>query len=316
MLKRKIILSFTIMISVAVTFAACSSPIYQAEIGSTVPQVPEDSARYLILARALDLEAVDSYPQTITRLNSDQSLYSLEIEIKLDRDRVITVPLDDYDYPPEVALYLEPTALIQSDSPEVCELAQRLYIGQDIAGYAQTVAAWTAKNILFDNNLAQKIWNGQVDTQSALDTLQRKQGTCSEYANLFIALMRCQGIPARFVHGFVHGGMYHAWAEFYLEGAGWIPVETQMGQVGVSTRHIKLFAGQDFAQIGVKLKEIQIKVVPVSLPSRPENSFSGCRAQTTEAGFKPLATNRLSAGLDSPQAQILICAGRVYDLII
>lgn len=217
-------------------------------------------ASYSVRAQRLDMEAVDSYPQTIVGVSSGDPPYSLELEISLDPDRIVPVQFQPYDYPPEVTIYLEPTGLIQSDVEEICDLAERLAAVDDIAGYAAEAAKWTSENITYDNDLARQIWNGEVDTQSALETLERKKGTCSEYTNLFIAMLRCKGIPARFVHGYLYGGSYHAWAEFYLEGSGWIPVDPQMGRVGATNRHVKLFAGQDFAEIGVKLKEIRAQV--------------------------------------------------------
>jgi len=49
--------------------------------------------------------------------------------------------------------------------------------------------------------------------------------------------------------------MYHAWAEFYLQGYGWIPVDPMSGAWGVP-EYVKLFVGKDFADINVELREI------------------------------------------------------------
>lgn len=64
-------------------------------------------------------------------------------------------------------------------------------------------------------------------------TLERGSGTCSEYANVYVAIMRNMGIPARFISGYIYGEGYHAWAEFYLKGYGWIPVDPQLGRTGI-----------------------------------------------------------------------------------
>lgn len=75
--------------------------------------------------------------------------------------------------------------------------------------------------------LARKIGKGESKTQSALKTLERRKGTCSEYINLFIAIMRNLGIPTRFITGVIvekERTNYHAWAECYLEDVGWIGV--------------------------------------------------------------------------------------------
>ena len=60
-----------------------------------------------------------------------------------------------------------------------------------------------------------------------------KRGNCTDFHSLFIGMMRASGIPARFEIGFpladskTEGDIpgYHCWAEFYLDGTGWIPVD-------------------------------------------------------------------------------------------
>lgn len=59
------------------------------------------------------------------------------------------------------------------------------------------------------------------------------RGNCTDFHSLFIGLVRAAGIPARFRIGFplpegrrsgrVPG--YHCWAEFYLQGEGWVPID-------------------------------------------------------------------------------------------
>ncbi len=60
-----------------------------------------------------------------------------------------------------------------------------------------------------------------------------KHGNCTDFHSLFIGMMRSAGIPARFEIGFplpegkTEGDIpgYHCWAEFYITGIGWIPVD-------------------------------------------------------------------------------------------
>jgi transglutaminase-like putative cysteine protease len=253
-MKRLLIWRAWWSLAALVLLVGCTSP------GLVSSRTSSQPVRYRVLAVQLDPEAVEGYPQTVLYQGQTGNRYDVELELRLDPERSQDVPFGDYSYPPEVAVYLEPTALIQSDAPAVCDLAASLrQPGDDMTAYALRAARWTAKNIGYDQQLAQQIWDGEVDTQSALDTLERKKGTCSEYTNLYIALLRCQGIPARFVHGMVYKGMNHAWAEVYLEGAGWLPVDPQGGKL-TSDRHIRLFAGRDFADIGVKLKEMKVSI--------------------------------------------------------
>ena len=78
--------------------------------------------------------------------------------------------------------------------------------------------------------------------------------------------MRYRNVPAAYVAGYYSGGGYHAWAEVYLDGAGWVSVEPQGGTVGISTGHIKLFRDVDFPAIQVKLGDIKIKASVISTP--------------------------------------------------
>ena len=73
-----------------------------------------------------------------------------------------------------------------------------------------------------------------------------RQGYSVHYATLTTLLLRCCGIPARYVEGYVvtrqqaealsDGAQLtltqraaHAWAEYYLDGVGWIPFDTVPG---------------------------------------------------------------------------------------
>ncbi len=68
-----------------------------------------------------------------------------------------------------------------------------------------------------------------------------KEGDCDEHADLFIALMRAVGIPARRVVG--HIFTYepepepHAWCETFLDSFGWIPVDPALNRFGVLTEN-------------------------------------------------------------------------------
>ena len=71
---------------------------------------------------------------------------------------------------------------------------------------------------------------GRGDVLYACDA---KKGNCTDFHSLFIAMARSQGIPARFEIGFPlppdkHSAEiagYHCWADFYIDGRGWIPVD-------------------------------------------------------------------------------------------
>ncbi len=71
---------------------------------------------------------------------------------------------------------------------------------------------------------------GHGDVLWACDS---KRGNCTDFHSLFISMARSQHIPARFEIGFplpadkqsgeIAG--YHCWADFYVDSAGWVPVD-------------------------------------------------------------------------------------------
>jgi transglutaminase-like putative cysteine protease len=70
------------------------------------------------------------------------------------------------------------------------------------------------------------------------ETLQKRSGSCRDFATLFIEACRFFGLAARFVSGYLHSpltvlgdGSTHAWAEVYLPGAGWKGFDTTSGLV-------------------------------------------------------------------------------------
>lgn len=79
-------------------------------------------------------------------------------------------------------------------------------------------------------------------TQTPIETLQKKQGTCRDYAVLMIEAVRALGFAARFVSGYVYnpsrgqgvvgGGNTHAWVRIFLPGSGWVEFDPTNGIIG------------------------------------------------------------------------------------
>lgn len=76
--------------------------------------------------------------------------------------------------------------------------------------------------------------------QGALATFQGGAAVCMEYSDLFIALSRAQGIPARAAFGYGYDSrstdgiqVAHQWAEVYIPSLGeWVGVDTTWGESG------------------------------------------------------------------------------------
>ncbi|TSA46573.1 MAG: transglutaminase domain-containing protein, partial [Deltaproteobacteria bacterium] len=50
-------------------------------------------------------------------------------------------------------------------------------------------------------------------------------GDCGNLSSIYVSLLRYAGIPARHIVTIRPNGSPHVWADFYVEGTGWIPVD-------------------------------------------------------------------------------------------
>lgn len=112
-------------------------------------------------------------------------------------------------------------------------------------------------------------------------TWTKQEGSCRDFAVLFMEVCRSVGLAARFVSGYQEGDPdggdreLHGWAEVYLPGAGWRGYDPTHG-LAVADRHIALVAtpsSSDAAPISGTLKlgtgtqsklQYQISVHPLS----------------------------------------------------
>lgn len=79
-------------------------------------------------------------------------------------------------------------------------------------------------------------------TQTPIETLKLRQGTCRDFAVLMIEAVRALGFAARFVSGYVYnpspqegrigGGNTHAWVRVFLPGSGWVEFDPTNGIIG------------------------------------------------------------------------------------
>jgi transglutaminase-like putative cysteine protease len=127
----------------------------------------------------------------------------------------------------EIAGWLRPDRLVPLDE-RIRKLAAEVTQGRrgDLEK-ARAIYDYVVETMSYDKTGTG--W-GNGDIYWACDA---KRGNCTDFHALFIGLARAVGIPAKFEIGLplpeARGqgeiGGYHCWAEFYLAGYGWVPVD-------------------------------------------------------------------------------------------
>lgn len=143
------------------------------------------------------------------------------------------------DVPDRLASDLEPAAYWEVDAPEIQKQAA------EIKGESTDVYDLITKTYAFVINridYSEVKRFGLNERQGALRTLQGGAAVCMEYADLFIALMRAEGVPARAALGYGYDSRSgnvadssHQWAEVYLPAYDkWLAVDTTWGESGTA----------------------------------------------------------------------------------
>jgi transglutaminase-like putative cysteine protease len=121
--------------------------------------------------------------------------------------------------------YTLPSSLIPSDDPQV-KAAAAAIIGREQNPYvkAQKLYEW----LITEGGIQRPPLQGGV-----LEALERKQADPYMAALLFCTLARAAGIPALPVAGILidrnRTTSRHYWAEFWIDGFGWIPLDPALG---------------------------------------------------------------------------------------
>jgi hypothetical protein len=126
--------------------------------------------------------------------------------------------------------------MLQTGDPEIMALAQRLRGSEtDARIVAERLNRWVYDSI------AHRI---TVGVPNALQVLRSRAGDCNEHTQLFVALARSLGLPARVAAGlaYLDGKFYyHAWPEVLLND--WVAVDPTFGQFPADAAHLRFVIG-------------------------------------------------------------------------
>lgn len=123
---------------------------------------------------------------------------------------------------------------IESRNPQIKALAQELAAEQaTVCAKVRAFYDYIGDTLIYAYN--GRSWGAQA-------ALGEMGADCTEFSSLLIALSRATGIPARYVEGLVYltgaearlARTEHAWAEVYLPGVGWAPLDPTLGRTAFS----------------------------------------------------------------------------------
>ncbi len=199
--------------------------------------------------------------QAVYKVDIAFSLESYEVNVEVDPKRVGSYDKTSKEY----ALYTRSTHTI-SITPKIREMAREA-IGDEKNPYLQAkrifefVGKKVRYKLTFERGVQYLLDNPIKDDQGKEEYYV---GDCGQFSALFITLCRGVGIPARSVNGYVGwrpwakaedlkqfhayetmlspaglaGARHcvalppHSWAEFYIPGFGWVPVDATNGVFG------------------------------------------------------------------------------------
>jgi len=181
-------------------------------------------------AAAVYSDRVFSTPMLYARWPEGAKSRKLTFSFKVVRDEVVKK-----DFPVregawnrvDFAAWLKPSSRGPVDG-EVKRLVDRITTGKStVYAKAKAIYDWVCEN-MYRDPATHGCGAGEV---CAL--LKKPGGKCTDIHSVFVALCRAAGVPAREIFGIRLGKKpvvditrwQHCWAEFYLPGYGWVPVD-------------------------------------------------------------------------------------------
>lgn len=169
----------------------------------------------------IDLEASLPFDEVHDRDGNTSLRFRIDLGPHARRTIVLTAGLRFAAIPrgeslPESSRFTRAERFLEVEDPQIREAAIALG-GERPGEIARAALDWVHAHVRMEGYVA--------EDRGARVALESGVGDCTESADLFVALLRARGVPARAVEGYVVAGDavlraadYHGWAEFYAGG--------------------------------------------------------------------------------------------------
>ena len=159
--------------------------------------------------------------------------------LRLERRQASPEPAQSFLDSAALHPYLSPSLYVHPSDPRVHAIVAQLQGrgDRDAWSMAMRIRRW-----VYDHMVPRST---NVRFKSSSEVLENMEGTCSEYAVLYMALCRAAGIPVRASAGWVVGDagelMLHIWCQFYA--GSWIDVDPTQDAEAIGAGYIKTGSG-------------------------------------------------------------------------
>lgn len=187
-----------------------------------------EEIRYSIEPTSTYVKDGTEYAEFIILSPKKSFILTIDVDMELYRNDLATVKANRSFTPMDhEGQYLSSEKFIESDSDAIAEAADNIPTGK--------TREKTVKSI-FDHVIDLMSYGGYYpDDQGALHACNTGDGDCTEYADLFVALCRAKGIPARTHEGYTiswSNTPKHVWAEVFFDEYGWVSFDPTFVDTG------------------------------------------------------------------------------------
>ncbi len=220
------------------------TPIDDVKVKFFIPRKTEEQSTRIVkggcetkMDQSKNLEA----EATMEKHGNGEWTYEILYEVSLRKRSPVPSDLGKFSIVAKIGEkfpdLVKETKLLDYSSAEIQELAKAISKDtDDLRKILQLTFEFVNQKIHYSEN---------GERWPASRVLKERVGDCSEFSDLFIAILRCLGIPAFGVLGYVvdlreKSIGYHEWAKV-LTGAGWLPFDPTWGYFGsVGISHIEV----------------------------------------------------------------------------
>lgn len=199
-------------------------PLTDATQKVAITEVKGDYDNHIFMP---DVDSNAEYLHATWSADKKSKVLSFSFEAEAKEISVTNLKDSGLPLPKEIEPYLVGTKYIPIDGI-IAEIAKKATAGKTTTlEKARAIYDWTVENTKRDPNV-KGCGLGIVE-----QTITVRSGKCADISSVYVALARSVGVASREVFGLRLGkkekqnmtGGYHCWAEFYLPGTGWIPVD-------------------------------------------------------------------------------------------